>query len=109
MELMTYEFINIDDPLGRKSRWIGGVKAFLNLDGVMVEMEVPQLGGSKLSGNRTSKSETAAFRMPLGTLQKIVDARLPKLRIVGTDCTCDGTVEPNMRLRMRSLLDWMRD
>jgi hypothetical protein len=109
-EMVTYEWIMVDAPFSARATWLGGVGAVLNIEGELIEIERhPLPSSSKLDGGGKTKTETATFVLPPGTLERIAVAKLAKLRFVGTERTCQGDIEQNMKVRIRSLLEWMRD
>jgi hypothetical protein len=107
-EWLTYEYIDIATPF-HKSGWINAARAAVNVDGRIIEAQEhpfsPHLD-SELAGD--VKKERAAFLLPDSTLRLVADAQAAKIRFFGTDRTCDGTVEQNMKDRLHSMLDATR-
>jgi hypothetical protein len=104
-ERVAYQWGMIDAPFSPKATWLNGVAAVLNIDGEMIETE-SHLLGRKLKGGGREFHETGWFTLPRGTLRQIVEAKDAKLRIAGTELTCDGTIEQNMIVRIRALLEY---
>jgi hypothetical protein len=103
-EWLTFQYIDVEGPI-HSSGWLGAVKGGLNIDGKIIELQQQPLSshiGSETFG--TGKTETGAFLLPTGTLRAVADAAAPKIRLIGTERTCDGTVEENMKTRLKSLL-----
>jgi len=107
-EWLTYEYIDIATPF-HKSKWINAVSAAVSVDGRIIEAKEhpfsPHLDSEHAGDVRT---ERAAFLLPDSTLRLVAEAKVAKVRFLGTDRTCDGVVEDNMHVRLHSLLDATR-
>ncbi|MEO5824669.1 MAG: hypothetical protein ABIR59_02180 [Gemmatimonadales bacterium] len=102
-DFLTYQWIKIDDPFGGKAYWLNGMNAFLNVDGEIIELQRdPQ--SPNLKGAGSTREESGAFVLPPGALERIASTPSVKLRIKGTDRTCDGTFEPNITARAALLV-----
>ena len=106
-EWLTYDYIDITTPF-HTSRWLGAVQAAVNVDGRIIEAKEHPLSPHIDSGDPGTKKEAGAFILPDGTLRLVADAKVAKIRLLGTERTCDGVVEQNMKDRPHSLLDAAR-
>jgi hypothetical protein len=101
-EAITYQYVDVTGPLSR-ARWLNVVRGALNVDGQIFDIEkaspLPHLDAT--SGDKT---ESGTFILPDGTLKLIAESQLAKIRLIGTDSACDGTIEQNMITRLRALL-----
>lgn len=104
-EILAYQWVDASGPF-HTPEYMGGVAVALNIDGEMIEGEMLPLS-SRLTGDRSMKQEGAQFSLPAGTLRKVADARVAKLKIGGTRRTCDGIIEPNMKTRLSVLLAYL--
>lgn len=104
-EFLVYEYFDADGPFSR-AKYIGGHSVFLSVDGDIFEVKgqraIPRLGG-----DRKTRSETASFILPDSTLYRVASARDARIRIIGTEKTCDGIIEPNMFIRLRALFRYL--
>jgi len=67
------------------------------------------LGGAlKDALTGAGENETGAFILPDSTLRLVAAAQVAKMHLSGTRIICDGTVEENMKVRLRVLLDAVR-
>jgi hypothetical protein len=105
-EWLTFDYIDITTPF-HKSRWLGAVRAAVNIDGRIIEAQEHPMSPHLGSGGN-EKRESAAFQLPDSTLRLVANAQVAKIRIFGTERTCDGVVEQNMKDRLHSLPDTAR-
>ena len=102
-DFLNYQWHKVDDPFSGRAYYLNGMTAYLNLDGDIVEIDrtsqSPRLGGSG-----SSKEEVGAFRLPDGILERIATTPGVKIRIMGTDRTCDGTFDSNITERAAALV-----
>jgi hypothetical protein len=109
-EFMVYNYISTGDPLSlTKNRpgYLGGHSMFLNVDGEIFEVKQTR-ESARFGGDRSSRKESGAFVLPDSTLYRVAMAQDARLRIIGTERTCDGIIEPNMKLRLRALLSYLK-
>lgn len=105
-DFLTYQWHMIDAPFSGRAFYLNGMTAYLNLDGDIIELErtnqSPRLGGSG-----SSKEESGAFQLPDGLLERIATTPGTKVRIMGTERTCDGTFDPNITSRTAALVRYL--
>jgi len=111
-EWLTYEYDDLGDPFHR-ARWINAVGAAVNVDGQVIETTMHPLSPKLEDHERKDRTvfsrsigvtEMAVFRLPDSTLRLVAAAAVAKIRVTGTERTCDGTVEQKMKDRLRALL-----
>lgn len=105
-DFLTYQWHKVDAPFSGRAFYLNGMAAFLNIGGEIVELE-RTAQSPRLRGSGSSREEDGAFRLPSGALDLIANTPGVKLRIVGTDHTCDGTFEPNITIRAALLTGYM--
>lgn len=108
-EWLTYEWAEIPDPF-HSAGFLGVVRTALNVDGKIIEGKDDPLAhrlgfGHGLLDSPGEKKESGAFLYPDSTFRLIAGAKVAKIRLLGTEATCDGTVEENMKERLKTLLD----
>lgn len=105
-EWLTFQYIDIQGPF-HSSTWVGAVSAALNIDGRFLEAKLQPLStklGHGIFGDPGDKEERGAFLLPDSTLWAVANAQVAKIRFMGTERSCDGTVEQNMKTRLQVLL-----
>jgi len=106
-EWLTFQYIDITTPF-HHSHWIGAVRAAINVDGRIIEGQEHPLSSHVGGSSVDEKTETGAYLMPDSTLRLVADGNVAKIRFLGTDRICDGTVEQNMKDRLHGLLQATR-
>ena len=104
-EWLTYQYFDVGAL--RAARWMNAVSAAINIDGQIIELKEHPMS-PHIEGGGDDKSEYGAFVLPDSTLLRVADAASTKIRFVGTDRVCDGTVEQNMKDRLHHLLEATR-
>ncbi len=103
-DFLNYQWLKNDDPFAGRGYYLNGMTAFLNIGGEILELaRAPQ--SPNLGGSGSTKEESGGFVLPDGVLEKIAATPGVKLRIVGTDHTCDGTFDPNITERAALLVN----
>lgn len=105
VEFLTYKYFDPGDPFSR-GNFIGGHAAFLNIDGDIFEVKDTR-ATPRLSSDGGMKSEDASFLLPDSTLARIANAKDARVRIIGTQKTCDGVIERNLRNRLAMLFGYL--
>jgi len=106
VDMLTYQWIKIDDPFSGRAYWLNGMSAFLNIAGEIVELERGSQS-PRLKGSGSSREEDGTFLLPREVLERIAATPGVKLRIKGTEHTCDGTLEPNITARASLLVKYL--
>lgn len=105
-DFLTYQWHTIDDPFAGRAYYLNALTAFLNLGGEILELE-RTAQSPRLRGSGSTREEDGAFRLPSGVLERIAEAPGAKVRLMGTERTCDGTFDPNITERAALLIRYL--
>lgn len=102
-DYLQYDWIMVAAPFSARPVYIGAYSAFLNFDGEIVELgkgpDVP-----RLHGEGGTREETGNFTLLPGMLERIATTPRVRIRIKGTERTCDGILEPNLMTRAAAIV-----
>jgi hypothetical protein len=108
-EAVIYDYLDLGDAFtGSAGRWVDAQEFALNLDGTFVTGRSSTYPPKQTRDGSKGRREVGGFWLPEGTLRQIATASVAKLKIFGTTQSCDGVIEPNMKTRIRALLDYLK-